>query len=234
MIAWDQAMYEASYSVRVKDPSDPQFGQMVSYGRKMALNTMRDPDTGLWGQSLGFWKNRIRTIAAKVQLSFGSSLLVVGCGFGYLMETALAEGMSLSKVWGADTSSWIQANKGVESIPAVSSNILDIDITDADAANQFKNSGVGGNGKFNWIVTEQVVESLDPVTELSGFLTACDDLQSGPGGVVHLFTPLHPGSDLTLGLNWQPKEYWPPFSPSHFWITSGSFDLWDPGQGAWV
>lgn len=223
-VVWDRAMYERAYEIRIGDSSQPDFGEWVTYGRRLAQRVKNRFD-----DELTLYIERLTALEQGVRLNRDTDILVVGCGFGYLVEVALDLGST--RMWGTDTSPWIQEEKATEARSDVALRIFDIDITDSDASDQFKTAIGSGNGKFSWIVTEQVVESLDGGTELAPFLDACDALRSGPGGVCHIFTGRLPDNprtgrsphDLTMGLQWRTMEEWLAFRPSHYWLNVHGF-----------
>ena len=129
---------------------------------------------------LTIFLKRFQTLGGVPNFSWGSSVLVVGCGYGFLLEYALDQGVNSNKIWGTDISTEIQANKGAEARADVAAKILDIDISAPDAVQQLR-AVVGGNGRFNWIVTEDVMPFYSDA-EVPGLMQDCEDLRTGPVG----------------------------------------------------
>lgn len=163
-----------------------------------------------------------------------SDMLVVGCGYGFLMEVMVDSGAR--HVWGTDISPYIQANKEAEARSDVAPLILDIDVVDTDAQAQFAAAGAGGQGanegKFLWIISEHVVEGFNVETEAADlimYLEGLDDLlsSSNRAGIIHLFAGLLPDDphDHSLGLTWLPLEDWVPYAPHHYWIDTHAWRL---------
>ena len=217
---WDETLYTNAYKCPLQNDLlvngvNYSRGQIVGYGRAMYLDSKVGDNP-----RFNTWNENIRSLGTKLNLSFGSSILLVGCGFGYTMEEAKALGVN--KIWGADTSPYIQANKATQSAPEIAPLILNIDVTHPDALTQLR-PFVGGSGRVNWVITELVVESLLSA-ELTTFLNACDSLRTGTGGVAHIVackmdTPvggLSPHKDSPL---WQRTlEEWAAERPSHYWL----------------
>jgi 2-polyprenyl-3-methyl-5-hydroxy-6-metoxy-1,4-benzoquinol methylase len=161
------------------------------------------------------------------QFNRNNDVLVVGCGYGFLMEVMIDLGAT--SVWGTDISSYIQTNKTTEARSDVAPLILDINVTDTDAVAQFASAGAGGGGgsagKFHWVITELVIESYDPVANLAEFTTFLDGLDAlvrtgGQTGVAHIFAGVLPDDphDHSLGLLWMTGAEWTAYRPAHYWI----------------
>jgi len=218
-LVWDEATYLAAYDLQA--PFDLPAQGLVKGQR--------------YGYSLPFylfnphvWVERFQQLSAKVQMSMGSSIMVVGCGFGYSIQFA-REQLQAGRIWGTDISPYIQANKSDPAFcdQTIASSIFNVDITAPDAADQFKALGTTGNGRFNWVFTEFVVESIDPLG-LQVFLDACDALRVGPGGVVHLFAGLLDDAsahDQSLGMRWRTLSEWVAERPGHFWLDVHGYQI---------
>lgn len=197
-----------------------------------------DPDTGVYGPSYrrGYMRDseqwRIELLQLGLQLpgfTPGKYVLVVGCGFGWSIEYAIDE-WGHTRIWGTDISSWIQSNKydtgnlGVAQARSdVVERILNIDIRTPNADQLLKAAGAGQNGKFDWVITEEVVEGIDPAG-LQDFLDACESILRPQGNVGHIITTeLTPAGlgdihDRTLGIRWRSLTDWVAERPSHYWL----------------
>ncbi len=147
--------------------------------------------------------------------SISKSVLIVGCGFGYTIEALLDRGVS---VVGVDSSSYIQGKKNEKS--RVPTKIY-------SSLNQIRD-------KYDWVITELVIESYDPMTELpalASFLTDIEKPLKRNGHVAHIFAGLLGDGnthDWSLGMTWLPLEDWVPYAPHHHWID---YHDWQIGGG---
>jgi len=143
------------------------------------------------------------------------SVLLVGCGFGYTIEVLLDRGVS---VVGVDSSPYIQAEKNAKS------NVPDKIYGSLDEI----------RGKYDWVITELVIESYNPATELPEFNQFLSDIEKplkGNGHVAHIFAGLlGDGSahDWSLGMTWLPLVEWVPHAPHHYWLD---YHGWKIGGG---
>jgi len=206
---------------------NPNFGRILSYldGRVFA-NAIQGPG---WTDYLHEFRQRLNKLGSVPNFTPSTNVLVVGCGFGWLMETMMDLGAN--RVWGTDISTVIQGlldDPGVDVRTDVRARILAIDVTDPQAVQQFRTAGAGGQGanrgKFDWIITELVMESFDPVNDLAtftGFLDSLDGLRTNQqGGVAHIVAhhQENSGHDDTLGMTWLTLAEWAALQPAHWWI----------------
>ena len=220
-----QATWESAYRIRGGQPGEPGFGEMLSYldGRKFAYQVAND---GLPG--LSFYRRTMAKMGIVPNFSPASNALIVGCGFGWLVEALTDAGGN--EVWGTDTSTIIQSLLNDPQIDVRSDilpRILDIDAADPNAKNLFKAAGAGNNkGQFQWVVTELIMESFDPVNDLAAFNAFCDSLdalkQKGQSNVLHIVAQEIPGfeeaHDPDLDMTWLTLGEWASFRPDHYWL----------------
>lgn len=205
---------------------NPTWGQILSYldGRAFA-DALRSPGIT---ENLYDYRRRLANLGAVPNFSPSTDVLIVGCGFGWLIEVLIDVGAN--RVWGTDTSTVVQgslADPNVDIRSDVQAQILNIDVTAPDALQQFRSAGAGGTGqnrgRFDWLVTELFVESFDPINNLAAFnavLNSLEALRSNrQGGVAHIVTVNHGGAiDDTLGFTWLTLAEWAAIRPSHWWI----------------
>lgn len=197
-LIWDQARYDNAY-IRKGAPS---------YRR------------AIHGQDAHVWRERVLQLSDQLpQFTPAKTVLLVGCGFGWTIEMAKSE-FGHSNIWGTDTSPFIQDNKSTEAVEPIYS----VDIMDADAARQFRDLGIGQQGKFDWVISELVIESLDPDTELHPFLDACEALLRPQGNVAHIFAGTHPGNDDDEMI-WRSLAEWVAERSSHYWLDIHDWQL---------
>ena len=217
-VVWDQATYDNAYQ-----RWNPQFQTYQASYRAVLLGA----DKHVWQDRL----NQLNLKFAGLGFQPSADVLVVGCGFGWTLEEMRNAG--LNRAWGTDISPFIQASKTTESaIPAL---ILNVDVTSPTARDQFVAAGAGRTGgppaergKFDWIITELVMESIDPVNR-AGFLNALDALLKPGGRVGHLIVAKEPGDqpfDPTLNMQSLTLAQWVAVRPAHWWL--------DMEQGRWT
>lgn len=160
------------------------------------------------------WTDKLLEVLPGFSLS--KSILIIGCGFGYTIEVLQNRGVS--NVVGVDTSPYIQAEKYVKSqVPDKIYGSLD-----------------EVRGKYDWVITELVIESYNPATELPEFVNFLADIEGpmkGNGHVAHIFAGLlGDGSshEWSLGMTWLPLEDWVPYAPHHYWLD---YHGWKVGGG---
>lgn len=221
-VTWDQSTYDNAYQ-----RWNPQFGvYQASYRR------------GLLGADTHIWQQRLQQMNLKwAGLGFtpAADVLIVGCGFGWTLQQAITAG--LNRAWGTDISPYIQSAKTVES--DIPDRILNVDVTSPTARNQFVAAGAGRTGgpqgergKFDWIITELVMESIDPANRMA-FLNALDALLKPGGHVGHLVVAKEPGDqpfDPTLGMITMTLAQWMAVRPAHYWVDIEQ-NRWSMGGG---
>lgn len=200
------------------------FGEDLSYldGRKYALQLSEDDTTGL-----SAWRHRFSKLGAVPAFTPSTDVLVVGCGFGWMVEMFLSIGSN--SAWGTDLSTLIHANLATADVPQeVQDRVLDVDIQAADAKDQFLAAGAGTNkGEWRWIVTEQLLEDW-PIGDIGSILDACDNMRApGQGGVAHIIittdsaSPEDMGDDGIIDNKLSMAE-WVALRPAHWWIDVSS------------
>lgn len=150
-------------------------------------------------QDFPFFQQRINELIGRFAPS-NQTLLIAGCGFGYLVNFAVQAGYN---AFGIDASSWA-INEGKTLLPSIASRLAVADITVAsqiDSAS--KTFGLkGGTPKYALLVTEDVLPCLSD-TEIQ---TALTNLRARcSANLLHWVTPGNPGDPgLDSRLNWKP------------------------------
>jgi SAM-dependent methyltransferase len=235
MADWNlRTTWESAYRIRGGRPNKQDsilatgegYGQILSYldGRVFAVQAS---DDGLPGLSV--FRRNLQQLGAVPAFTPATDVLVVGCGFGWILEVMMDAGSN--SAWGADISSIIHAEMANANVPAeVSARVLNVDITDPTAKAQFIAAGAGTNkGEFRWVVTEQLIDVME-TAEIASFLDACDDLRTpGQGGVAHLVAAqdaIPPGSsDPDLILQQLTLAEFVALRPSHWWVDAVTGDI---------
>lgn len=205
MAAWEQAEYDAAY----------QRNGAPSYRRNII-----GPDGP---NGISWWRNVATELGLKIPglVNPASHVLVVGSGFGWLIET-IVDDFGHDRIYGTDTSLWIAAEKATHARSDIAGRLLSIDVTASDARQQFRTAGAGQQGRFDWILCDLVTETI-PAGELAAFLSALEGLLRPGGNVVHLVAAeLDPAlggrHDETLGIRFRPIVDWQTEAPSHVWV----------------
>lgn len=179
------------------------------------------------GQDTHAFRSRLFQLSTQLpNFNPGTNVLIVGCGFGWTIEVAIDE-FGHNRIWGVDTSSWIQTSKFTHSRGDVAPLILNVPLT----VTALRSAGAGQQGRFDWVITELVVESLDPATELQPFLDECEGILRPNGNVGHIFAGklTDPGEgdvhDRSLGLQWRTLAEWVAERPSHYWLNVHQWQL---------
>jgi hypothetical protein len=205
------------------------FGEILTYldGRKYAVQLSDDDLPGL-----SHYRFRLNKLGAVPSFTPATDVLIVGCGLGWLLETFIDYGSN--SVWGTDISTLIQtelSNPDMNVRADTQARILNINVQDPNASQQFKTAGAGDNkGKFNWLVTEHVLEDWS----LSTIDTLFDDLDglrgNGPGGVAHIVVaqdkiPPSAIQNPTIMVNQLTLAEWAFLRPSHWWLDEVTGDI---------
>lgn len=232
MADWnDPATWAQAYRMRGGRPNKQDselatgggFGEILSYldGRKYAVQLADDGSPGL-----SSYRFRLQKLDAS-GFSPAAETLIVGCGFGWLVEVIVDVGSNA--VWGTDTGTLIQAGLTDPNIAVrsdIQALILNIDFTSPNAKQLFKAAGAGTNkGEFRNIVTEHLLEDW-PIGDISTALDACDNLRAaGQSQVYHLVVPAMPGQDTDIVVNQLTIDEWATLRPEHYWIDISSGDI---------
>lgn len=208
---------------------NPNFGSILNYLDGRAFARVISPG-GI--NELEFWFKRIAQLNQIPNITPAAETLIVGCGFGWLMEVIIDAGSNA--IWGTDISTLIQSALTTAGVRAdVQPLILNIDFTSSQAVRDFRSAGAGGNGqnrgKFDWIITEHLLEDW-PIGDIQNALDACENLRSNnPGGIAHIVTAqdrLPPGSsDPAIIVHQFLLSEWITLRPSHYWIDTVSGSL---------
>lgn len=220
-MAWSQSDFEAMYSIQVGNPAHELFGQRVGYGRVFAeMVTPYQPGE--------MYAGRARGVMQRVALQPNIRALVVGCGFGYLLHQ-IRENAASAMIWGTDTSAWIHANKSAEAYADTVDFILDIDVEAPDAQAQLQGA-TGDNGKFNVIITDDMIHCI-PAAGRAAFYAALEALLNPGGKIVHIVQQAladETGELFSVPTAWQQRGYswlklsdWEQTEKRHIWIAGG-------------
>lgn len=195
-VVWDRKLYDEAYQLQVRDPNHPRAGEVVGYGRLFA-QMFRDPETP------EFTEYQHRASLLEPFIDPGERTLVVGCGFGFLMDELNALGRPSI---GVDSSEWIMRNwrrERGEPHPFGPMPLL------ADV----RDPVIERVGPFDVVVTEAVLESYPDGAELTEVIARCHELASK---VIHM---IHDGSEPFEPLVTKSFEQWCLDDPEAIWVS---------------
>lgn len=186
----------------------------VGYGRVWATDDGRVPlDSG----------DLARRADALEARGIGTTdrIIVVGCGFGFLIEVLAGRGYT--NTFGIDSSSDIESKKGVEAsgdIVLVSEEMNGTGRVKAVLRQQT------GDDEFDWIVTESVMESYDD----SDVQVICNVCEGGLynthtfANIIHMvFEP--PWPKFPGVFNEKTLAEWKAMRPAHTWVSLDTFEV---------
>jgi len=221
MADWnDPATWAQGYDIIGGFPGVAGFGDRLSYldGRTYALHLARDGGTGLAAYRL-----RLQKLGAG-GFSPAAETLIVGCGFGWLIEVLVDIGAN--NVWGSDISTPIQTGLIDSSVGVradIQALVLDIDFTAPNAKSLFKAVNAGNkSGAFRNVVTEHLLEDW-PIEDIDTALDACDNLRAqGQSTVYHMITAMDSLDSSLVDSEIAPNRFnlseWAALRSEHFWI----------------
>lgn len=221
MADWNlKSTWEQAYKAYQGRPDLPRFGETLSYldGRIYARCLNWDGTGGL-----AFHQNRIKGFNRFI--STNDDILVVGCGFGWLVEVLV--NLGYTNTWGTEISTVIQSRltDSAYGVPTeIQNKVLDIDVTDPTAKDQFKAIGAGDNkGEFDFIITEHILEDWS-YSDIPNLLDSLDNLMSNnpEGAPIHLLVTLDRVTPSQVDDEIIPNQYtldeWEAIRPSHYWV----------------
>jgi SAM-dependent methyltransferase len=145
------------------------------------------------------------------------TVLVVGCGLGFLMEHIISDiGCSQVNVWGVDTSPFIATERLTEGREDTRLQIVNADIESAIIRTTLNT--LCGISRFGWVVTEDMLPSYTDSQSIQSLLNGCDLIKTGNGKVAHIVSTLIPDGSQDVSLWWRTIDDWSAERPSHYWI----------------
>lgn len=202
------------YEILIGDPSHPKFGESITYSRLFAQRVMGPPD-----DHLNYYDMRVSRLSELFTIEKSDRVLVVGCGFGFLIDAFHDAGFP--NIWGIDSSPYIQANRATESRD--STGFVDSDIRGPQVRAKLK--ALTGDWIFNWIITESVMECYQD-EEIGSLLDAVEvvlDADNGLRNAVHLVVADNPEFDSIFAQ--KTLQQWKDIRPSHSWVNIISWEI---------
>lgn len=149
-----------------------------------------------------FFAERAAELSRRFQ---NGKILIAGCGWGYLVEDALAAGFD---AWGCDASAYAVAKSQEVLAAPARSRIIQADITVRSQLTTLRSTaGLTGAQRFRAVVTEDVLPVLTDA-EITAALIELRRIAIA-GAVLHIVTPGDPADPAKFApLNWKPIETW--------------------------
>ncbi len=228
LVDWSiEATWQQAYRVPIRDQAHPLFGQSVTYGRMLA-NRYENP----YADDLAHYKKRAQFLINHIQPFYtpGDRALIVGCGYGYLLEALKIKG--IPNVWGIDLSSYLEVHHNDVADPLTGmaerhpgSGIVWEAAQDLDK-NRVRNKLVTmtGDWHFDWIVTEEVVESLTN-SELTTLANAMETVLSSGLSLKRIINVVADHKEgmrhnPALPMRWLSMDAWVALAPQYTWVSS--------------
>jgi SAM-dependent methyltransferase len=149
-------------------------------------------------------------------LDNNANILVIGCGFGFLIEELIAAG--IPDVWGIEGGSFYwDAAQDAQWDPTVKARVANDWIGSGTEKASLDAIGAGNQQeKFDWIIDEDAA-TMHTDAELPAFIAACEDRLQGNarGRIVHLVTT---GTGGDTAVNWKSLSEWKAVEPNHNWV----------------
>lgn len=150
-------------------------------------------------------------------LDNNAQVLVIGSGFGYLLEYLLDSGI---ECWGIDPGSWFwdPANDG-EWRADVKARTANDWIGSGTEQASLEAVGAPRRAKFDWVIDEDCI-TMHSDAELPTFIASCEDRLQGNarGRIVHLVTATTENGPGNQAVNWKTLAEWKAVEPAHNWV----------------
>lgn len=162
-----------------------------------------NPATGQGYRQYPFFQERIDSLKGRFAPN-GQKLLVAGCGWGYLVQLAVAAGYD---AWGVDASAYAVGKAQAAIGAALAPRILQADVLNATQLRQAANAaGIpGGNPRFALLVTEDVLPCLtdgEITTAVTNLRARCTS------NLLHICTLADPSVVQDSRCNWKTGAQW--------------------------
>jgi SAM-dependent methyltransferase len=145
-----------------------------------------------------------RAVAVAGRTAAAARILVVGCGYGYLVDALLAAGRP--NTWGVDAAPWATGRAAAAVGAAAGARVRQADATSAAALRAAKQAmGLGATQRFDLAVTEDVLPCLT-AAEQTALLAA---VRQHATALLHVVTPGDPADPRKgAGIDWRSAAAW--------------------------
>ena len=212
---YDEALWRSLYRLPQPQVQGQPEVPPVTYGRRWGLEVTDGPFRA--------WLQRRDDLVARGVAS-NSSVVVVGCAYGFLIEYLIDAG--ISNVWGIEPSPWVWANAG-EFRADVLPRVVDatVGVTSIATIRALLSAvGVPNPQRFNFVIDEDAAASHSDA-ELPAFIAGCEALLQGNqrARIVHIVSTLIPSAGPgDSSQNWKVLSDWQAVAPSHTWVDARS------------
>lgn len=203
----DEKAWWDIYHIGVRNKNHPQFGERVTYGRTYAQMVKHPQD-----MEITYFHDEVKQIESHFSIGRSDRILVVACGFGYLVEAMMD--LNFHNCWGIDNSAWIHANRATESrsdVPILEIGILDEGLLPHLAART-------GSALFDWVIDEHILEGFQDEHH-PPVIDAINKLTADPSNVIHMVQPISEGKTGHPSMNWKTLDEWAVLDPLNRWLA---------------
>lgn len=195
-LTYDQALYDILYNV------DGPNGSRIHYTREL-YDVNHD------------WVARRLTMVPSGLIA-NSNIVVVGCGFGWLIENLLDAGAN--NVVGVDPSPYVHANKAEHSRSDVAGRIVNATVGVDNVGSILQQAGFPAT--YNVVIDDDAASSNSDA-ELPAFLNGCEALLQGGqrARIIHLVTQKREEGGQDSAINWKFMAEWKALRTSHTWVN---------------
>lgn len=152
------------------------------------------------------------------RISSDATILVVGCGFGYLLEALLLEG--LDRTWGIEPGPFFWEGHPEDWDETTRTRVARGWI--GSGRERFALSEIGAPGNFDWVVDEDAAPAHHD-GELGHFYFGLAKFVRRPHNIIHLVTADPDGVHITQ--NWKSLPDWEASAPDHTWADIRTIDV---------
>ena len=213
--------FQDAYSIKIRDPSHPQFGQTVFYGRLWAQRC-----EGRYDDTLTRFIRRRSDLVRVFSIGTTDRILIGGSGFGFLVDAFHDAGFS--NTWGIDDSLHISTERSTETRSGT--GFVEDEFLGVETIRTKLDTETGGR-TFKWVITESLMESYEDA-EMGTLLDAGENFLDSAftnANIIHLVQSVlrdgTPDSHIDPIYNQKSLSQWKAVRPSHSWVDIVTFEV---------